>query len=293
MPVNVRAFRRSDRDQLAALVNQHVSAVLPGINLSTNVVLSQLEREPDDLIIDPWVVERPCLVAECDQAIVAAALIHRFGLGAEVNDNYRGAAELRWCLFIPGQQEAANALITAAVALMRDWEPTHVYADCTLPAPACVGVSSAWPHIHDLFVAHGFTGPARQDVALVVDCQRLTGLETGGETQRSVGALGTRLDLIRDDRPVGYIELSVADLQRSSAATTWADIGNLVVADGHNRADVMASLLGAAARWLELGGIDRLIDYSATDVHPPEYLAVLTSLGFTELTTNSRGWELR
>jgi hypothetical protein len=55
--------------------------MLAGVALSVNAVLSQLEREPYENIVDPWVAERRCLVA--------AALLHRFRavkvVGAECN----------------------------------------------------------------------------------------------------------------------------------------------------------------------------------------------------------------
>jgi hypothetical protein len=56
--------------------------------------------------------------------------------------------------------------------------------------------------------------------------------------------------------------------------------------------DVMPVLLSAAAEWLLLGGVDRLIDYYADDVDPPEYLEILERCGFVRLSTNERGWEL-
>ena len=59
----IRPFNRSDRDQLAALVNAHVAAVVPGASVSVNALLSRLEREPAELIVDPWVVERRTVVA--------------------------------------------------------------------------------------------------------------------------------------------------------------------------------------------------------------------------------------
>jgi hypothetical protein len=58
MPVVIRGFERRDRDQLAALINLHIAAVLPGVMLSVNAVLSQLEREPGEYIVDPWGAER-------------------------------------------------------------------------------------------------------------------------------------------------------------------------------------------------------------------------------------------
>jgi 5-keto 4-deoxyuronate isomerase len=62
-PAYVRPFRRADRDQLTALVNAHAQAVVPGAVVSVNTVLSQLEAEPDELIVDPWVDRRATLVA--------------------------------------------------------------------------------------------------------------------------------------------------------------------------------------------------------------------------------------
>lgn len=53
--VEVRPFQRHDRDQLTHLVNAHVLPVLPGVALSVNAVMSQLEHEPGEFIVDPWV----------------------------------------------------------------------------------------------------------------------------------------------------------------------------------------------------------------------------------------------
>jgi hypothetical protein len=42
--VEVRPFRRGDRDQLTQLVNVHAAAVIPGMGASVSAVLSALER---------------------------------------------------------------------------------------------------------------------------------------------------------------------------------------------------------------------------------------------------------
>ncbi len=57
-PVQVRPFHHGDRDQLTDLVNAHAAAVVPGLNLSVAAMLSHLEREPGEFIVDPWVTER-------------------------------------------------------------------------------------------------------------------------------------------------------------------------------------------------------------------------------------------
>ncbi len=56
--LEVRPFRRDDREQLTALVNAHVAAVVPGVSVSVRTALSQLEREPGEFIVDAWVVQR-------------------------------------------------------------------------------------------------------------------------------------------------------------------------------------------------------------------------------------------
>ena len=56
--IQVRPFRRGDRDQLTALVNTHAAAVVPGLGISVSSMLSELERQPGEFLIDPWVSER-------------------------------------------------------------------------------------------------------------------------------------------------------------------------------------------------------------------------------------------
>ena len=51
--VEVRPFRRGDRDQLADLVNAHAEAVVPGMGTSVAALLASLERQPGEAITDP------------------------------------------------------------------------------------------------------------------------------------------------------------------------------------------------------------------------------------------------
>ncbi|WP_202805772.1 hypothetical protein [Actinopolymorpha alba] len=75
--VEVRPFRRSDREQLTNLINGHIQAVIPGMSVSVSAVLNQLEREPREFIQDPWVTERATLVAYQHERLVAAAHLLR------------------------------------------------------------------------------------------------------------------------------------------------------------------------------------------------------------------------
>src|SRR5919197_2020969 len=96
--VQVRRFRRGDREQLTALVNAHVQAVVPGVSVSVNTVMSQLERDPGEFIVDPWVTDRVTLVAEQRRRVVAAAHLLRYGGGGEVGEGYHHPSEINWLL---------------------------------------------------------------------------------------------------------------------------------------------------------------------------------------------------
>jgi hypothetical protein len=112
--LEVRPFRRADRDQLTDLVNMHVAAVVPGVSVSVNTVLSDLERQPGEFITDPWVAERTTLVAEQREYVVAAAHLLRYRADAEVGESYRDAAEINWFVcrpaasFWPDADQAAD-----------------------------------------------------------------------------------------------------------------------------------------------------------------------------------------
>src|SRR5919198_5877215 len=100
-PIEVRPFRRSDREQLTQLVNAHAASVVPGVSVSVNSVLSQLEREPREFIVDPWVEARATLVSEQRGRVVAAAHLVRYAAEGPVSDSFRDAGEIRWFVFWP------------------------------------------------------------------------------------------------------------------------------------------------------------------------------------------------
>lgn len=51
--IEVRPFHRRDRQQLTDLVNAHAQAVVPGMGVSVSALLSELECQPGEFIIDP------------------------------------------------------------------------------------------------------------------------------------------------------------------------------------------------------------------------------------------------
>lgn len=265
--VETRPFRRGDREQLTALVNNHVAAVVAGASISVNALMSQLEREPGESIVDPWVVERRTFVAIERDAVVAGAHVLRYGDDERVGPGYRGKTELRWLVARIEACDAAAALVEHAQVDV---------ADGSLPAPFVYGVPSTWPHIRRVYVEAGFQ-PLRTEIVLVARVEDLPG-PTAEPVARSVGNW-TRLSL--GDR--GFVELETdftagGTLSRFAG---WADIGNLV-GDGATK----LALLGHAREWLTLGRVDRLVAYADED----EDLSLYERCGFRELVRTERGW---
>jgi GNAT superfamily N-acetyltransferase len=310
--IEVRAFRRSDRDQLTGLVNAHAAAVVPGLAVSVSTMLSHLERQPGEYIVDPWVSERLTLVAEQRQRVAAAAHLLRYASDDRVSPPYRNAGEISWLLFWPegprisnpcwtDASQAAEKLIAACIRQLEKWGVARQYADGDLPVPGVYGVPEQWPHIRALYEGAGFRHDGHTELvylAVVDDLRRPADPPIPGLTvRRSVGLNGTRLAALLADEVVGYIEVEIFDDgERLARHGGWADVGNLCVAEAYRRQGVATWLLGRAAEWLRLAHVDRLFAYTyleGRDVTGQGYdedRAFLQASPFTELTRTQRGW---
>jgi GNAT superfamily N-acetyltransferase len=304
--IEVRSFRRSDREQLTDLVNSHAGVVVPGVSVSVNTVLSQLEREPGEFIVDPWVSERATLVAEQRGRVAAAAHLLRYFADERAGKSYRDAGEIRWFLFWPeapagnpywpDATQAADALITACLRQLDDWSVARQDAGGELPAPGVYGVPEQWPHIRAIYERAGFTHSGHSEIvymAKVKDLPRPAEAPVAGLTlRRSVGINGTRLSAVLGDDAVGYIEVeTLAAGERLPRSGGWADIGNLRVTQEYRRRGVATWLLGQAADWLGLAQVERLLDYAwLENQDDSSHRSFLAAAGFRELTRTKRGW---
>jgi ribosomal protein S18 acetylase RimI-like enzyme len=301
--VLVRPFRRPDREQLTALVNAHVQAVVPGVSVPVNTVLSQLERDPGEFIVDPWVAERATLVAEQRGRVVAAAHLLRYGAGAEVGESYRDTAEIKWLLFWPeasywpDSAEAAGSLMGACLDRLGAWGQGHWHAGGSLMAPVVYDMPEQWPHVRAVYERAGFVHDGHTEIVLLASVDELPrpslppidGLELG----RALGVNGTRLYGHVGDKLVGYVEVDTNLTQDGRLAHLhgWADVGNLHVDEAYRRRGVATWLFGQAADWLRLARVERLLDYAWPEDEAS--LALLRGLGFRELTRTARGWHHR
>jgi GNAT superfamily N-acetyltransferase len=301
--VQVRPFRRADREQLTALVNAHIQAVVPGVSVSVNTVMSQLERDPGEFIVDPWVAERHTLVAEQRGRVAAAAHLLRYGAGEEVGESYRDTAEINWLLYWrdatywPDATAAADALMDACLERLRGFGVRHWHVDGALPAPGVYGVPEQWPHVRRLYEQAGFVHDGHTEIVLLATVDELPRPSPppvpGMELARAVGINGTRLSGFVGDKVIGYIEVdaNLAQGGRLAHLGGWDDVGNLHVDEAYRRRGVATWLMGQAADWLRLGRVDRLLGYAWPEERAS--LALLRRLGFRELTRTARGWHHR
>jgi GNAT superfamily N-acetyltransferase len=293
---HIRPFTRADRIGLTNLVNAHLAAVMPGASLSVQALLSHLEAEPGEFIVDRWVADRCPLVADQDGRIVAAAHVLRYGDGPEVGSEYRDAAEIVWLVcwpdapFWPGSEEAGWALLQAAVDQMASWGAARCYADGSLPVLGVYGVPDVWPHIRALYSRAGFV-PGREETVLVCEVADLPArIPRDWAITRRLGVNGVRFTAERNAGRLGYLEVDTAhDGSRFSSGNGRADIGNLFVEDGQRRQGVASSLLAEAGRWLRLAGATCLITY-LDDASPDSERLFYERVGFEVQTRTTRGW---
>lgn len=297
--IDVRPFHRGDRHQLTALVNAHVEAVLPGVTVSPNAVLSQLEREPDETVVDPWVLRRHTLVAVRHDEVVAAAHLLRYGDGDRVGPDHRGAGDVRWLLHRPGATAAADALTAAAMGWFRREGTGVVRSDMGLPAPGVYGVPDRWPHVAATLRRAGFEPGGREEAVLAA---AVDDLPAGGPApfpgltaRDELGGHAWCVRAVLDGRVVGCCEVA-SDLTEGgtlSRLAGWAEVWELWVEPGLRRRGIGTWLLGTAADRLRFAGASRLLDCAITapvaEADAGE-LPFLRARGFRELTRTRRGW---
>ena len=154
--VQVQSLEDTYLPQLQKLVNSHLSTLVPGWALTTDYIAGRLKENPDEYILDPWVIERRTIVVEEQGTVSAAAHLLRYGNGPEVSKDYYEAGELEWFLAWPEAADSANALLEAVQEQMKRWQVKNYYAANNLPVPLAGGLPDVWPHIGSFLERAGF-----------------------------------------------------------------------------------------------------------------------------------------
>jgi hypothetical protein len=84
--MRVEPIQRSQLPRLAALVNLHLTTVLPGWTLPEEVIAEHLQRDHGQTITDPWVAERATLCVANGYQMLAAVHLLRYCGDSDVNE---------------------------------------------------------------------------------------------------------------------------------------------------------------------------------------------------------------
>jgi len=293
----VRPFTRSDRDQLTELLNAHIAAVIPGWAVSTAALLAQLERDPSQYVVDPWVVERQTIVAVCRDRIAAAAHLKRYGSDERVMPDYHNAAEISWLVCWPHKVQAGHDLAQACTARLDGWAVRRQYAAGDLPTPATYGVPDAWPHVAEVLRTAGFSDAHSRRAYRYAGT--VAGVPSPGPApveglaiRREIGNLTTRFAAVLGDDAVGYVHVR-DDLTRGgtlSRLVRWAEFWEWYVEPTYRRRGIATWLGRHAVDWLRLGGAERVLGSADDELLADGLGALIEAFGWRSIGTSRTGW---
>ncbi len=293
----VRPFARGDREQLTQLANAHIAAAMPGWSVPSSLLLAQLERQPGEYVVDPWVTDRATVVSVERDRIVAASHLRRYAGGTRVSESYRDAGEIAWLICWPTHLEAGRAVVRAAVQQLQSWQASAWLADGSLPTTATYGISDAWPHVAQLLEEAGFSAEGGQaEVQLVGDLASvpLPGAPPSGVTlRRVVGPLATSFDALLDGEVVGSFEVD-DDLSRGGSnqrLAGWADECNHWVRQDLRGRGIGTWLVCSAAAALRLGNLRRLLVYLVENDRLADGLRYYARYGLGPVNRTRLGWK--
>lgn len=293
----VRPFARQDRDQLLALANRHIAAALPGGSVPAAVLLTALERNPDEYVIDPWVIDRRTLVGVERDRVVAAAHLKRYGTDPRVSAGYADTGSIDWIICWPDQMEAGRLVLEAALGHLREWRVGMWHADGALPCLGVYGIPDAWPHVRALVAEAGFDD--RDGQVEIVFAGDLADVEPpgpapveGATVQRVLGTLGTAFQAIVGEQVVGLFEVEDGYSRGGSVGGLegWADVGSHRVNDELQGQGIGSWLLRHGCEWLRLGGSRRLLAYAVDDENLPRIERYYCRHGLRRINRTRRGW---
>lgn len=300
----VRLFARHDRDGLTALANRHIAAVLPGGTVPVATLLSQMERDVGEYIVDPWVIDRCTVVGLEVDRVVGAAHLKRYGVDERVSPSYRDAGEISWFVCDPSYQEIGAAVLEAAMVRLAEWDVRIWYADGALPCLGVYGIPDAWPHVERLLTAAGFSDDGGQiEIVYAGDITRVAepgpSPVTGVELRRVVGPLGTSFEAWMGTQQVGAFEVEDSHGVANAQLARWADEANHWVTLENRGNGIGTWLMRHGCAWLRLGGKTGLLAYAidrrANGAEPMEATAerctpYYARFGLSPITRTRRGW---
>lgn len=292
----IREFREEDLPQLTLLINLHITMLIPAWGLPSAFIRSHLDLNPEQNIIDPWVIERKTLLAFSGEKLVAAGHLLRYGTGEDVSESYHNTGDIAWFVFFPEFKEDAKALLDACLAAMREWGVLRIGAwDSGLPIPCTVGIYDKWPHLAQLFREAGFRPKPEREEAV-----------WGGAIKRYRGgyayALGGFSIIEREERfiarmhgeQIGYC-LVKSDLTHQGAVPAlkdWAELYEIEVNADWRRSKIGTWLLLNAMSMLARKDCKYIVFAVAIEDERAGAGEFYRSMGWNLISRCEDGWEL-
>jgi GNAT superfamily N-acetyltransferase len=297
----IEHFQPNHLLQLQALVNTHLSALVPGWALPETYIASQLQRDPGEYVVDPWVTARVTLCAIERQRVVAVAHLLRYGSGVEVSPAYRNIGEIAWLLAWPDAADHAAAMLKAASDQFVRWGVSEAWAlETCLPAGPFAGLPDAWPHIALALTSAGYRrNPlVARDEAIFGGSIEQVGRPTPPfaelRVQRTTGRFGTHFSATLDGQIVGDCEC-VSDLTAGGALPAlrgWGELAELEVREPWRNRGIGTWLVQQALAWLRLGGCSRIVLSVAAEGEMAGAARFYQRFGWDALARFQRGWVL-
>jgi GNAT superfamily N-acetyltransferase len=299
--IHIEQFQNHHLPQVRELVNRHLSAVIPGWALPEAYLASRLQRNPEQYVVDPWVVERKTLCAVESQRVVAAAHLLRYGSGPEVGYDYKGIGDIAWLVAWPGHKEAAALLLSAARQQMAEWNVREEWAfDCSFPVTLVSGISDVWPHIIDIFTKAGYTSNSGRQESVYGGW--LTDIPLPGEApveglivQRKMrGGIGVGFVAMLDGEEVGCSNWGV-DLTKGGELPSlrgWAELEEMDVEEGWRNRGIGSWLVQHGVEWCRLAGCERVAFAVASEDEEAGAGRFYGRFGWQVFTRSQIGWRL-
>jgi GNAT superfamily N-acetyltransferase len=288
-------------EQLAELFAVHLDAVVPGFAVPAQHLAARLERNPDETIVDPWVVRRRTLVALEGDRVVAATHLLRYGATADVGPAYRNAGEIAWLVAWPSACDAATTVLQAGLRQLAAWgtEPPWV---CTggLFVPAISGIPDTWPHIAAVVRDAGFVpDPEREEILYAGHLDHLAPPPVppveGLVLARRVCDVAPRFAAELDGENLGFFDVrcEVTNGGALPALAGWAEPWNLWVHEAFRSRGVGSWLVRSTAPYLRLAGCDRMLLTVDVDSERAGAGRFYERLGLMRLARLDRAWTAR
>jgi GNAT superfamily N-acetyltransferase len=297
--ITIESLQLQHLPQVQALVNVHLSALMPGWSVTEAFIAGQIRRNPGQYITDPWVIERATLCAVERQRVVAAAHLLRYGTDPEVSGFCRNQGAIDWFFAWPDAGEAAQAVLAAAQSQFAAWGVSNAWADGGALVGPFAGVPDVWPHIGAALRAAGYQPD--QDRDELTYGGRLDQVVAPGEPpvagltlRRTAGSFGTRFTALLEQQPVGYCEC-IADLTEGGALPAlagWAELAEVEIEPEWQRRGIGTWLVRHAVGWLRFGRCDRIVLAVGADSEDAGAGRFYQRFGWERVAHQQRAWQL-